>query len=79
MGIEYKIRFAVPAGYDPSALFRKLPSPIGRRATLEIYNYAIETDGFYFVDRLVDRGVAAVALRHFLDEALRLAPSVEIT
>ena len=78
MGIEYKIRFAVPPDYNPGPLFQKLPSPIHRRAMAEIYNYAIEADGFYFVDHLVDRGVAAVALRSFLDEALRLVPSVEI-
>lgn len=79
MGVEYKIKFAVPVDYDPGSLFRKLPSPIHRRAMAEIYNYAIEADGFCFVDHLVDRDVAAVALRYFLDEALRLAPSVEIT
>ena len=79
MGIEYKIKFAVPIDYDPGSLFRKLPSPIDRRAMAEIYNYSIEADGFYFVDNLVDRDVAAVALRSFLDEALRLAHSVEIT
>lgn len=79
MGIEYKIKFAVPSDYDPSTLFQKLPSPIDRRAMAEIYNYAIEADGFYFVDHLVDAGVAAIALRRFLDEALRLSHSVEIT
>jgi hypothetical protein len=78
MGLEYKIKFTLPTDYDPGSLFRKLPSPIDRRAMAEIYNYAIEPDGFYFVDRLVDRNVAAVALRSFLDEALRLADSAEI-
>ena len=79
MGIEYKIKFAVPTDYDPSALFRKLPSPIARRAMAEIYNYSIKADGFYFVDHLVDASVAAVALRSFLDEALRFSHSVEVT
>lgn len=79
MGIEYKIKFAVPVAYDPTSLFRQLPSPISKAAMAEIYNYSIEPDGFYFVDQLADRKVAAVALRCFIDEALRLAPSVEIT
>jgi len=79
MGIEYKIKFAVPIDYEPTSLFRKLPSPIDRRAMAEIYNYSIEPDGFYFVDRLVDPAVATVALRNFLDEALRFSHSVEIS
>ena len=79
MGIEYKIKFAVPNDYNPAALFRKLPSPIDRPAMAEIYNYSIKADGFYFIDRLVNPAVAAVALRSFLDEALRLAGSVEVT
>lgn len=78
MGREYKIKFAVPVGYEPASLFRRLPSPIDRQAMTEIYNYAIEADGFYFVDHLVDGEVAAVALRSFLDEALGLADSVEV-
>lgn len=48
-----------------------------RPAIAEIYNCLIEADGLYFVDQLVDRDVAAVALRSLLDEELRLAHSVE--
>jgi hypothetical protein len=70
MGHEYKIKFNVPKGYDPSALFKKLPSPIQSNLTREIYNYAIEKDGFYFIDHLVNHQVASVALRLFIDEAL---------
>lgn len=79
MGIEYKIKFAVPDDYDPAALFRRLPSPVDRRAMAEIYNYSIEPDGFYFVDHLVEPAVAAAALRGFLDEALRFSNTVEVT
>ncbi len=79
MGIEYKISFTVPDDYDTATLFRRLPSPIDRRAMAEIYNYSIGTDGFYFVDHLVDPAVAAVALRSFLDEALRFPDFVEVT
>lgn len=79
MGIEYRIKFAVPADYEPASLFQRLPSPIDQWATAEIYNYSIEPDGFYFADHLVDRAVAAIALRSFLDEALRFSHSVEIS
>lgn len=79
MGIEYRIKFAVPADYDPGLLFQKLPSPINRAPMAEIYNYAIEADGFYFVDHLANREVASVAFRLFVDEALRIAGSVEVT
>lgn len=79
MGREYKIKFSVPGNYDPSALQRRLPSPIHSTAAGDSYHYAIEPDGFYFIDHLVDRTVAAVALRCLLDEALGLADVVELT
>ncbi len=78
MGIEYKIKFTVPDGFNPSALFEKLPSPIARDRLAEIYNYSIEPDGFYFVDHLVNEEVASLALRRFLDEALCHGQSVEV-
>jgi hypothetical protein len=79
MGVEYKIKFVVPADFNSSALFANLPSPIAQKRMEEIYNYAIEPDGFYFVDRLVNRDVASIALRRFIDEALTHASSVQIT
>jgi hypothetical protein len=78
MGIEYKIKFTIPAGYNPSALFKQLPSPINRATTSEIYNYKIEHDGFYFVDRLVNDQVASIAFKLFVNEALSHAGSVHI-
>ena len=78
MGIEYKIKFSVPQGYDPSALLNKLPSPIDRATMTEIYNYKVEQDGFYFVDHLVDEKVASVAFKRFVNEALRYGSSVAI-
>ena len=75
MGREYKIKFAVPVDYKPANLLRRLPSP----AATESYSYAVEADGFYFVDHLVNRDVAAVALQVLLDEALRIADPVEVT
>lgn len=79
MGIEYKIKFAVPDDFDPAILFKKLPSPIAAGSVAAIYNYAIEPDGFYFVDHLANKDVASVALRCFIDEALSHSPSVQIT
>lgn len=79
MGIEYKIKFSLPEDFDPSALFERLPSPIARGPMAEIYNYAIQPDGFYFVDHLVSQEVAAVALRLFINEALSHSQSVQIS
>ncbi len=81
MGIEYKIKFAVPSDYDPSSLFRKLPSPIDRRAMTEIYNYSVEKDGFYFVDRLVIRDITldmASAVNQATETAHRWAKWLEV-
>ncbi len=77
MSTEYKIRFNVPQGYDPSKLFSTLPNPI-HKSVGEIYNYTIEQDGFYFVDHLIDEAVAAIAFRRFVDEALRCRECVEV-
>jgi hypothetical protein len=79
MAKEYKIKFAVPADYNPAALFKKIPSPIHRQTMSEIYNYRIEKDGFYFIDALVETSVASEAFRLFVDEALKYSKSVEIT
>lgn len=78
MAVEYKIRFAVPKDYDPTGFFPRLPSPISRPQMKEIYNFRVDFDGFYFVDRLVDSKVAALALRLFLDEALSQSGSIVV-
>ncbi|CAB3890589.1 hypothetical protein [Achromobacter deleyi] len=78
MGIEYQIKFAVPAGYDPSALIKKLPDAIERPSMADIYSYAVEPAGFYFVDHLVIPAIASLALRRLIDEALRHGERVEI-
>ena len=59
-------------------MFRRLPSPIHPSPLAEIYNYKIESDGFYFVDHLVDAKTASVALRIFIDAALSSSQTVEI-
>ena len=63
MGKEYKIKCTIPGNTEIDAMFRQLPSPIHRNPLAEIYNYKIEADGFYFVDRLVDTKTASLALR----------------
>ncbi len=78
MGIEYKIKFPVPDDYSPESLFRKFPSPIEPKRFLEVYNDAIESDGFYFVDHLVNHEIASMALRRLVDEALVVGQRVEI-
>ena len=79
MGREYKIKCRVPGTSDLQAMFRRLPSPIHRGPLAEIYNYKIEADGFYFVDRLVDTKTASVALRIFIDAALAANQTIEIS
>lgn len=78
MGFEYKIKCALPDSREVDSMIRKLPSPIDSGAQVEIYTYAVEADGIYFVDHLVNRDIAAVALRVFIDAALGRAESVEI-
>ena len=44
----------------------------------ELYDYRVDEDGYYFVDYLIDRSVAATALQVFVDAALSDADSVTI-
>lgn len=74
---EYKVKWDPPADYDPSSVLRKLPSPIAP-GPREIYNYFVQPDGFYFVDRLVDPAIAGLAFKMFVDEALEYASEVSI-
>lgn len=78
MGIEYKIQFSVPENYDPTSLLQNMPSPVASKETLEIYNYSIEPDGFYFIDHLVDKQVSSHALRLLIDAALSVSVSIQI-
>ena len=79
MGLEYKIKFAVPGSYSTAALNKRMPAEAGAGGHGCIYAYAVESDGFYFVDTLVNKEVASVALRVLVDEALRYSPSVQVT
>ena len=74
---EYKIKWVQPAGYDPTAVLSKMPSPIAPKFR-EIYNYSVDEDGFYFVDNLIDERIAGQAFKLFVDEALSHTRRIEI-
>jgi hypothetical protein len=77
MKVEYKIKFEMPKDYDPSEVLKNLPSPISPKMT-EIYNFSVESYGFYFLDNLVDQKVAGQAMKLFIDDCLKYSNSVEI-
>jgi hypothetical protein len=79
MGREYKIICTPFKGAALAAMMRKLPSPIQRPQMVDIYNYRIDDDGYYLVDHLIDRRVAAVALQSFVDASLATGETAEIT
>ena len=74
---EYKIKWEVPESYNPSMLLNKLPSPISEQMT-EIYNYSVETDGFYFLDNLVDPIISGYAMKLFIDESLKYSNEIKV-
>ena len=79
MGIEYKIIVQLPQAYEVAQVSRRLPSPTKQSEQFDIYSFAVESDGFYFVDHLVDELIAAKALRVLIDEALSHSPQVTIS
>lgn len=79
MSREYKIKCKIPGSEELDLMFQRLPSPIHRNPLAEIYNYKIEADGFYFIDKLVDTKTASLALRMFIDAALLSNQTVEIS
>lgn len=78
MGREYKILCKPIEGAALHKLLRRLPPPFHRPQMQELYTYRVDDDGYYLVDRLIDRTVAATALQVFLDAALSNAESVTI-
>lgn len=77
---EYQIKCTPPKGQTLKGLFARLPSPISRSEMREIYNYCINENDIYFVDRLVDADVASRALGIFVEAALEASSSsIEIT
>jgi hypothetical protein len=45
---------------------------------VEIYNYRVENDGYYLIDHLVDRRIAALALQVFIDAALSIQQTITV-
>ena len=78
MGREYKILCTPVEGAALQRLLQGLPPPFNRPQMQEIYNFQVEEDGYYFVDRLVDRSVAAAGLQMFLDAALSTGQTVVV-
>lgn len=70
MDIKYRITCAGVPRERLSAALRGLPSPISRPEMQEIYNYRVEDDGYYFVDRGICPAIAATAMKHLVDAAL---------
>jgi hypothetical protein len=69
MDFEYKITCEGVPREKLTAALKGLPSPIARPEMREIYNYRVEADGYYFVDRGVQAITAATAMRHLIDAA----------
>ncbi len=78
MGIEYKIRFSVPATYSDANVRKKLPPSFDEKVKAESYSYALEPDGFYFLDTLANINTSSLAFRRLVDEALLHSESVEV-
>jgi len=78
MGLEYKIRFEVPEGFDEEALARRLPDATLPGSSWTAYSYEVEVDGFTFVDHGGERTTASVAFRVLVDEALRAGGPVVV-
>ena len=78
MGREYKILCTPIEGSALHQLLRKLPPPFHRPQMQELYNFRVDDDGYYVIDHLIDRSVAATALQVFLDAALSGSESVTI-
>ena len=43
------------------------------------YDFALEADGFYFIDHMGDATTVALALRVLIDEGLRHGTAVQIS
>ena len=79
MGIEYKIHFPVPQGFDTQAVQRRLPVVQTAPGQMPDYDFALEADGFYFIDHMGDAATVARAMRVLIDEALSVSPSIHIS
>lgn len=78
MGREYKILCKPLEDADLRQLLWGLPQPFHRPQMKELYNYSVHEDGYYLIDHLIDRTVAASALQLFLDAALSTGEAVTV-
>mgnify|MGYP000574236052 CR=1 FL=1 len=78
MGREYKILCTPVKGAALQQLLHRLPPPFQRPQMHEIYNYRVDEDGYYLIDHLVDRSVAASGLQILLDAALSTGKPVTV-
>jgi hypothetical protein len=78
MGVEYRIRFTVPADFSAEELARRLPDAAAPNSAWLEYEYRVEAGGFTFVDHCGKRETSSVALRCLVDEALRHDDAVVI-
>lgn len=79
MGREYKIHCVPVTGSGWQNLLQRLPPPFQPPQMQEIYSFCVDADGYYFLDHLVDRAVAASALQMFLDAALSKSDSITLS
>ena len=80
MDKEYRITSGSLGKAKLSAALGRLPSPILRPQIVEIYNFRVEEDGYYFVDRDVHAATAGHAFKQFIDAAFSAgAERVEVT
>lgn len=78
MSRQYKILCKPIEGAALHQMLWKLPPPFHRPQMQELYNYRVDEDSYYLVDRMIDRSVAAAALQIFLDAALSNSESVTV-
>lgn len=79
MGREYKITTKPLQGESLLHMLQCLPPPLQKPQTWEIYGVSVEEDGYYFIDHLVDRYVAARAFMILVDAALATQDPVTIS
>ena len=76
MGIEYNIKFNIPANFDFDKFKTKLNNPVENN--WPAFNLDMNESGFYFCDHTGQQEVAALALRKIIDEALSYSQSITI-
>ena len=60
-------------------MLRRLPVAETVAGQMPDYDFALEADGFYFIDNMGDAAIVARALRVLIDEGLRHGAAVQIS